>query len=134
MAEHDYISLQKLQQLASETALTNGLAPARREDISRMYYASEKNQFPIIVRCDVGTLWVDKYYVAYQIEDGDVHYTYISKHHISEEICSYRAASRERDSRINLPPDIMKAFREAHYQMQAKGLPYWIAPSWSEKK
>ena len=38
MAKTDYVSLQKLQQIASGTALTIGLVPLSREEISRMYY------------------------------------------------------------------------------------------------
>ena len=133
MAKTGYVSLQKLQQIASGTALTNGLVPVSREEISRMYYLHEKKLLPIIKQCDAGTIWVDRYYVAYQIGDGDVHYTYISKHHLAEEVFAYRKASEERGVAMALPLDILRCFHVAKLEMQATGLPYWIAAPWSEK-
>lgn len=134
MAKNDFVSLQKLQQIASGTALTNGLVPVPREEIARMYYMNDKKLLPIIKQCDAGMLWVDRYYVAYQIGDGDVHYTYISKHHLAEEVLAYRAASERCDMAMTLPLDIQLCFHEAKQEMQATRLPYWIATPWSEKR
>ena len=134
MAKNDFVSLQKLQQIASGTALTNGLVPIPREQIARMYYLKGVNQQPIIKRCDAGTLWVDKYYVAFQIDDGDVYYTYISKHHIAEEVSAYREASEERGVKIAMPKDVLRCFKIARGDMLGTGLPYWIAAPWSEKR
>ena len=133
MAKTDYVSLQKLQQIASGTALTIGLVPLSREEISRMYYQNEKKLLPILKKCDAGTIWVDRYYVAYQLGDGDVHYTYISQHHLAEELLAYRKASEERDVAMALPLDILRCFHMAKLEMQASGLPYWITAPWSEK-
>lgn len=133
MAKTDYISLQKLQQIASGTALMNGLVPVSREEISRMYYQNEKKLLPILKKCDAGTIWVDRYYVAYQLGDGDVRYTYISQHHLAEEVLAYRNASEERGVTMALPLDILHCFQIAKLEMQATGLPYWIAAPWSEK-
>ena len=134
MAKEEYVSLQKLQQIASGTALTNGLVPVSREEITRMYYTNEKKLLPIMKQCEAGTIWVDRYYVAYQIDDGDVHYTYISKRHLVEEVTAYRAASKERDTKVAMPLDVQRCFHVAKLDMQATGLPYWIAAPWSERK
>lgn len=130
--KYDFVSIKKLQQIASGTALANGLIPARREDITRMYYAPMKKQIPIMKRCESGTVWVDKYYVAYQLGDGDVVYTYISQCHIKEEVNAYKTASRERGMRIPFPADILRCFKTAQNAMKTTGKPYWIAEPWAK--
>ena len=122
----DFISLRKLQQIANGTALTHGLTPPLSCVIARMYFESRKNRLPIITRCGAGMLWVDKYYVAYQLGSGDVEYTYLSPRHISEEVVSYRA------SHTPLPKDILRCFRIAKYDMRVSNTPYWIAPEWRD--
>ena len=133
MAKTDFVTLRKLQQIASGTALTNGLTPISRELISHMYFQKGSNVQPILRRCEKGTLWVDKYYVAYQLGGGDVHYTYIAKTHIGEEAYAYRQASKERGEKVALQPDILRSFRIARRKMQMTGQPYWIAKPWAEE-
>ena len=132
MLKHECVSLRKLQQIASGTALMNHLVPVPREWIAKLYYAKDAKIQPIVKRCESGTLWVDKYYVAYQIDDGDVHYTYIAKAHLIEEVKSYREAARTRNSEIALPEDIRRCFRIARQNMRATGRPYWIDEPWAK--
>lgn len=130
MPQREYISLRKLQLIAAGTAKANALTPPTREAVARMYYSEPEYQLPIIIMSERGELWVDKYYVAYQIGSGDVCYTYLSKHHIEEELASYEEVSRERKCRICLSEDIAGCFAAAQQTMDMNGISYWLDPRW----
>ena len=134
MKKIEVISLRKLQQIASGTALTHNLTPIHRGLISRMYFMKGTKNQPLIKRCENGTLWVDKFYVAYQIGDGDVHYTYIARQHLVEEVNAYREAARLRKTDVQLPEDIKRCFRIAQRNMEATDRSYWIAAPWAKRK
>lgn len=122
----DYITLRALQKAATRTAELHGLKRARPDDIARMYNSATRYAQPVITGCERGILWVDKLYVAYQIDDGDVHYTYLTRLHIAEEVASYNAASREREKKIIMPADIRKCFIEAKRIMHENDMNYWV--------
>ena len=58
---------------------------------------------PIIVENDRVRIWIDRYYIAHCMEDGEVRYVYLARRHISEETASYRNAARNRDGNYRLP-------------------------------
>ncbi len=81
-------------------------------------YTTKKIVPPVIRRTETGTLWVDKWYVALQIGDDDVKYLYLTRHHINEEVASYRRVKKLRDNAPSLPADIMEQFRAAYNCMK----------------
>ena len=99
-----------------------------------MYLQGGRWPQPIPVSCADGILWVDKYYVAYQIGNGDVYYTYLSKYHIREEINAYKAASKARGIKLSVPTDILRCFQKAKSIMDRKGTNIWIDPRWEENE
>lgn len=101
--------------------------------VQKQYRA--KYGLPVMVENNAGTLWVDRYYIAYQLNDGDVHYVYLTKHHIREEIGSYREASTERGIKVELPTDIKQQFSTALKRMTKDANDIWISPEFiGEKK
>lgn len=123
----EYITERALVKAAERTAEMYGLKCPERETIWKMYYSSGKYPQPVITFCDRGMMWVDKYYVAYQIDDGDVHYTYLTRTHIAEECASYSRASKERGVKVSLSRDILKCFREVKRIMSENDMYYWIS-------
>lgn len=89
---------------------------------------------PVMVENDTGTLWVDRYYIAYQLGDGDIHYVYLTKHHIREEIISYQAASKERGIKVELSADIKKQFARTLKCMAGSTKDIWISPEFDYEK
>ena len=124
------LPLRKVQQIAHDTALRHGLTPPRRDRIDMMYQLGPKNSLPVIQRCERGMLWVDRTYVAYQIGTGEIHFTYITRSHIREEISSYREASRERHTLIPFPADLLATYRRMNEKMRKAGLPFWVEKPW----
>ncbi len=84
---------------------------------------------PLVLENGKGTLWVDKYYVAYQLDGhDDVRYEYITAYHIAEETASYRIASKARGMKLGLPAEIAGQFKKAAKQMRDTGADYWLDP------
>ena len=84
---------------------------------------------PTVLANDNGRLWVDKHYVAFQqCGQADVRYEYLTAYHIAEETASYRAATKARGMKINLPADIARQFKSAAKHMRVTGTRYWIDP------
>jgi len=133
MKGRDIVSARQLIRIVNQTALINGLYAPRPEEIASMYYASEAKRMPIIKRCANGMLWVDRYYAAFQIGDGDVRYVYISERHIAEELNAYREASHQRGADVRLPKDILECFKKAQACMRGNGTRYWVDPEIQEK-
>ena len=86
-----------------------------------------KSVISIGTRCDGGMMWVDKYYIAFQLDNGDVQYTYLTRTHIAEECGSYKKASTERGAKISLPPDILACFRKVKRILNENDMCYWIS-------
>ena len=82
---------------------------------------------PYLLANEKGSLWVDVYYVAYQLSgEADVRYVYITSRHIDEETASYRAAGKAREIAVHLPSDIERQFRTARRQMKENDEQFWI--------
>ena len=72
---------------------------------------------PVIVENKEVTVWIDKYYVAYSMQDEiEVHYLYITRRHLNEE-------KSEKHSRV-----VGKSFAEAREQMEEKKRGYAVFP------
>lgn len=108
------IKFAELMSLANRTCLILGLSLPDCAEIYEQYYA----EVPQPVNYDDGRaqVWIDRYYLAYQIGTGDVHYAYVTRTHIGEEF----------SSRIKLPGDILSAFREALSYMNRKHCNIWL--------
>ena len=82
---------------------------------------------PIILDSNNGRMWVDRYYVAYQLDGtSEVKYVYIAKHHVLEEISGYRNASKLRSEDFKPSKDILRQFKRARGEMLAKGCQVWV--------
>ncbi len=84
---------------------------------------------PIVLENCNGTLWVDRFYIAFQREKSpDVKYVYLTKHHLLEEVSGYKKASKARGITVVLPRSIARQFKVALFKMRAAGTEIWIDP------
>lgn len=84
---------------------------------------------PIVRKNGNGTIWVDRYYVAYRLyESSEVKYVYMTRYHILEEVYSYKGASKLRNATVKLPADIQKQFAYALKHMDGN---IWIDPEYA---
>jgi hypothetical protein len=81
---------------------------------------------PICIDGSSKRLWVDKYYIAFQVDGGYVRYAYLARRHIEEELKSYGEASAARGQDVRLPQDVHRAFVIALRAMKANGESIWI--------
>lgn len=112
--------------IADDVADRYGL---RRPSYLRMLKEfNSKYLFPMVLNNGNGTLWVDRYYVAYKLSgQTEVRYAYITKFHMLEEMYSYKTASKLRNIRVKLPVDIQKQFVFAFKHMYGS---IWVDPDW----
>ena len=131
-AECYVLPLNSLLLIATGTALKFGLPRIPDRMIQQRYKASADSIVTtIMVQNNTGTLWVDKYYVAYQLDAGPVRYTYISRGHIFEERASYQHARQIRGNPdIRLPQEIEDAFSAADNFIKDKKTKCWVANPW----
>ena len=93
-----------------------------------------QNPVATIVKENNYSLWIDRYYVAYSHEDEvDIHYVYLTRHHISEECNSYQEASLDRNNDIRLPKQIEKQFRNALMQMKKQQQKTYVPKKYQDK-
>ena len=110
--------------LARGIANKYGFPAVLRSAVEKLY--NEHWPQPIILRTEDMTLWVDRYYIAYQSGD-DVKYLYLTRQHIREELQSYRSASKLRNTHISLPGEINSQFRNVLRTMRLSGRKIWIS-------
>ncbi|HPJ02484.1 MAG TPA: hypothetical protein PKU80_06565 [Candidatus Limiplasma sp.] len=68
---------------------------------------------PLHTQSDTGYLWVDKYYLAYQLDADVLRYAYLTRTHVREEMRSYFEAADERARSVRLPTTVAVAFKKA---------------------
>ena len=86
-----------------------------------------KFPLPVILDNSSGRLWVDRFYVAYQLDgSAEVRYVYAAKHHIFEERSAYRAAAKRHEGKCVMPKEIDRQFRIIHRKMIASGSQVWV--------
>ena len=81
---------------------------------------------PIIVENGRVRIWIDRYYIAHCMEDGEVRYVYLARRHISEETASFRNAARNRDGNYRLPAEIGAQFKKAKKFMRSEHSNIWV--------
>jgi len=82
-----------------------------------------QNPHPLVVKSNSYTLWIDRYYIAYSHDDEhEIHYVYLTEHHIKEESESYLDAK----GASLLPGHIEQQFRYAHENMAEHERKFWI--------
>ena len=118
--------------LARKVAERYGLTWVDYGRVQKQYRA--RYSLPVVAENDNGTLWIDRYYIAYQLDDGDVRYIYLTKYHIREEVCSYRAASEARNIKADLPAVIKRQFARALKRMAKDASDIWISPEFGGEK
>lgn len=82
-----------------------------------------KDILPLPVMVDNGKyqLWIDMHYIAYSRQDEkEIHYVYITQHHINEEYDSYRKARALRKNKVCLPQNIKNSFSVAQKYINKK--------------
>ncbi|HRY13663.1 MAG TPA: hypothetical protein P5309_08830 [Syntrophomonadaceae bacterium] len=82
-----------------------------------------QNPHPLVVKSNFYTLWIDRYYIAYSHDDEhEIHYVYLTEHHIKEEMESYLDAK----GASSLPGHIEQQFRYAYQNMAEHEKKFWI--------
>ena len=111
--------------LAAQVAEKYDLRPVPYSALRRVY----DTHFPLPVQTlsPNGQMWVDRYYIAWQLGGGPVRYGYLTRRHIFEELTAYRAAARLRGTPILLPADIGAAFSSALREMRLQEKNIWIS-------
>ena len=107
----DHLTCPELAALADAVCDRFDLKRVAYADVRRMY--GEAMPCPLRTRCGAGDLWVDKYYLAYQLQDDMLRYAYLTRTHRREEAESYAEAARTRGREICLPAAVTVAFRQA---------------------
>lgn len=112
--------------LAAQVAEKYDLRPVPYSALRRVY--DTRFPLPVQTRSPNGQMWVDRYYIAWQLGGGPVRYGYLTRRHIFEELTAYRAAARLRGTPVLLPADVGAAFSSALRQMRLQENNIWISP------
>lgn len=101
-----------------------------RIDVERFMraYDDPENDGPYILYNQNRILWMDRYYTAYVWRDRMVHYSYITWHHVLEEMESLEKA-KGRSFYYSLAAEIQLFFQEPVQYMRDRNTPIWIAPA-----
>ena len=122
MVKCESIGFERLMEIANDTARACGFQTPDVSKVAANYKAGRMYRLPVIVQNANGILWVDKYYVAYQLGTSNVHYTYVTMYHIAEEQHSWRKAGKA------IPRDIVHCFAVARVYMKLQQKePFWMA-------
>ncbi len=127
MSAREITSLNSLQvyNLAKALAEKHGLRKPDYAVLRREMFGNYPQ--PVILDSPRGRLWVDRFYVAWQSADSaTVKYVYVAKHHILEELSSYRRAAKRGNAKHAMPLEIARQFRIIHNKMLASGTEIWI--------
>ena len=115
----------QIADLSEQIAETYGLRAVPYSALRRMY--DTRFPLPLQTRSPSGQMWVDRYYIAWQMGGGPVRYGYLTRRHIFEELAGYRAAARLRGMSVLLPADIGAAFSYALREMRLQEKNIWIS-------
>ena len=120
------LGLNELITIARMTAERHKLKMPTEARIMENFKSGSASRLPVVVECPHGILWIDKFYVAYQIGTGVVHYTYLTREHIQEEVKSYKEANAE------MPKDIEHCFLVGVAGMKKRNTWIWLAKDYCE--
>ena len=79
----------QITDLAAQIAEKYGLRPVPYSALRRVY--DTRFPLPVQTHSPNGQMWVDRYYIAWQLGSGPVRYGYLTRRHIFEELTAYRA-------------------------------------------
>ncbi|MCR4621690.1 MAG: hypothetical protein K5663_06370 [Clostridiales bacterium] len=114
------LSFREIRSLCAKMCGLLGVSEVPAWELYRNYFA--KIPLPIMLRERGRTLWIDRYYAAYQYEDGEVKYVYVTLKHACEELRACRAAQ----SRLGqLPPEIAFQLKTALKWMRMHKQTLW---------
>lgn len=97
----DCLSLPLLRRLARRLCAEMNFSAPSGEALAALY-ADDIPQ-PVILNNGFATLWIDRYYAAYQTGCGKVEYVYLTQTHVREETEAYR------ETGMRLPEEIIGA-------------------------
>ena len=117
-----HLKFDELYRLGCALCLKCGLTPPRRAALMDRYLAAVPQ--PLIVDGEDARVWIDKYYAAYQLGGGDVHYAYLSRTHLEEETRALKELAAQKGLFLSLPGDIEGAFQSARARMRAKNVQF----------
>lgn len=124
----EHLPFNLVLQLANRACEKYGFKTILRKELITMF--TTKKVLPSVVRVNENSmLWVDKWYVAVQIDGGDVEYLYLTYHHINEELWSYRNLRKFRNDAPRLPADIVGQFRVAYNWMKPTEQRMYFSPT-----
>ena len=116
----------QITELSAQIAEKYGLRPVPYSALRRVY--DTRFPLPVQTRSPNGQMWVDRYYIAWQLGGGPVRYGYLTRRHIFEELAGYRAAAHLRGTPVLLPADVGAAFSSALREMRLQEKNIWISP------
>ena len=117
-----HVSRKELQKIVDRTTAALGIGNVPSNTVREVY---DSRNSAIWINGGI-QIWIDKYYVAWQIGEGNIRYVYITMQELREELDDYRRVSRERRRVITAPPDIILEFNRIRKEMASTDLPYWI--------
>ena len=121
----------QVKKIADYISETYGLPYVDGVLLRREY--SGKYPIPLIVENGDKTMWVDRYYVAYILDDGILHYVYNTKHHILEEHKNWAETAKAQGKKISMPKSVLKAFYRSGYEMFLADHQCWVDRKFLEK-
>lgn len=110
-----YLSFRDFCRLSWQLCLKCDLTPPRHRKLTALYFSPEPQ--PLLLEGIGARAWIDKYYMAFQVQGGPVEYIYISRRHIEEEKQALKEVRRQRGLYLSLPQEIERAFGEAEREM-----------------
>ena len=116
------LTIKELRRLADRLSEATGAREVTDRELYRNYFA--KIPVPIIARGRDSTLWVDRYYAAYQKGGGGVKYVYVALRHACEELGACRA---NQSLEGQAPPEVLRQLRSALDSMKKAGSSVWTA-------
>jgi len=122
----NHLGLSRIIKIANYLSYMFELGRVDENAARRNYYSPYG--VPQVVANPQGTLWVDKYYIAYCMnEDDELHYVYLTWHHIIEERRSYREAAGQPGAiKPVLPEDIAEQFKLVQAYLKENKTAVWV--------
>ena len=116
------LSIREIRRLADGLSAKLGAREISGGELYGNYFA--KVPIPIIAKGPGCTVWIDRYYAAYQLGEGEVRYVYVAPRHACEEL---RACRASQGARGQLPPEIAEQLSRALKGMRRAGEKVWLS-------
>ena len=116
------LSIKEIRRLADGLSARTGVRQVTDAELYRNYFA--KIPVPVIAKGREATLWIDRYYAAYQLGEGDVKYVYVALRHACEELRACRASQSPEGQ---MPPEVLSQLSGALDAMRRAGERVWLS-------